>query len=65
MLTKTQLRIMELFVSKITEKFSIRKISEIAGAPNLVAGAGLPIESRGCKNCRQSEPWPQRAPHNA
>ena len=28
MLTKTQVKIMEIFVSKITEKFSIKKISE-------------------------------------
>lgn len=33
MLTKTQLKIMEIFVSKINEKFSIKQISEILKKP--------------------------------
>ncbi len=33
MLTKTQVRILEIFVSKITEKFSIKKISELLKKP--------------------------------
>jgi len=33
MLTKTQLAIMKIFVSKITEKFSVRQVAETAGKP--------------------------------
>lgn len=33
MLTKTQIKLMELFVSKIDEKFSIKQISDIAKKP--------------------------------
>jgi len=33
MLTKTQIKIMEIFVSKITEKFSIQQISKIINKP--------------------------------
>src|SRR3989344_3361850 len=33
MLTKTQLKIMEIFVSEINEKFSIKQISEILKKP--------------------------------
>lgn len=48
MLTKTQLKIMELFVSQITEKFSIKKISENIKKP-------YPLVHRAVKSLINSE----------